>query len=175
MSESSKFVFKLPALRVLENEHHLLRHLMAEWHEIVLNFNHDKYDEEEARVALMALKKKMIAFIEPLKSHTDKEEDYVFKALAKYVGDEQGPVRATQDEHQEIDAYVGHFLHHIRGDISEFSLQDMKDIVSDAGEAFEVITFHMIKEESIIFPMVEDILEEKEKYDLLEKLYSPII
>lgn len=175
MSGSSKFVFKLPALRVLENEHHLLRHLMSEWHEIVLDFDNNKYDEAAARTALMELKKKMIDFIEPLKNHTDKEEEHVFKALAKYVGDEQGPVRATEEEHQEIDAYIGHFLHHIRGDISEFSLQDMKDVVSDAGEAFEVITFHMVKEESIIFPMVEDILEEKEKYDLLEKLYSPII
>src|SRR5699024_4134598 len=123
MSGSSKFVFKLPALRVLEKEHHLLRHLMAEWHEIVLNFDHDKYNEEEARVALMTLKKKMIAFIETLQTHTDKEEEYLIRALAKYVGDEQGPVPATQDEQQEIDAYVGHFLHHIRGAISEFRLQ----------------------------------------------------
>jgi len=175
MTESSKFVFKLPALRILENEHHLIRHLMSEWHPIVLEFEKDAYTLEEAHVAIKTLEKKIIAFIDPLKNHTEKEEEYVFKALAKYVGDEQGPVKATEEEHEEIDAYIGHFLHHVRGDVTQLDLDDMKQIVQDAGEAFEVITFHLVKEESVVFPMVQDILDENEKYDLLEKLYSPII
>lgn len=175
MSQTNQFVFKLPALRVLENEHRLLKHLMSEWHPIVINFENDVYTLEEAQVAIKELRLKIIDFIEPLKNHTDKEEEFVFKALAKYVGDEQGPVRASQDEHQEIDAFIGHFLHHLKGDINKLDLPQMKKIVSDAGETFEVITFHIVKEESVIFPMVEDILNEEEKYDLLENLYSPII
>lgn len=51
----------------------------------------------------------------------------------------------------------------------------MQEIVQDAQEAFEVVTFHLIKEETIIFPMVESILNDKEQYDLLEKVYSSII
>lgn len=175
MKRHDEFNFKLPALRIFENEHHFLRFLMGEWHPIVLNFERGVYSLEEAHEAIQILKLKMIDFIEPFKNHTDKEEKYMFKMLIKYVGDEQGPVKAVQDEHEEIDAYIGHFLHHLRGDISGLSLADMLAIVRDAGEAFEVITFHMIKEETIVFPMVQDILTKNEKYELFENVYTPII
>ena len=68
-----------------------------------------------------------------------------------------------------------HFFHHTEGDLVHLSLQQMQEIVQDAGEAFEVITFHFIKEESVIFPMVEEILKPNEQYDLFENLYSSII
>lgn len=176
MKRHEDFAFKLPALRIFENEHHLLRFLMDEWHPIVLNFERGVYEEgAEALEALKLLRQKVIDFIEPFKNHTDKEEKFMFKMLIKYVGDEQGPVKAVQDEHEEIDAFIGHFLHHLRGDLTKLSLSEMISIVRDAGEAFEVITFHMIKEETIIFPMVQDILTENEKYELFEKVYTPII
>ncbi len=176
MKSQTAFQFKLPALRVLENEHLYLKHLMSEWHPIVLAFQNDAYTEAEAREAITLLREKIISFLDPLKNHTEKEEAYVFKMLIKYVGDEQGPVRAVQDEHEEIDAYIGHFLHHLRGNVMDtLSLAEMKQIVHDAGEAFEVITFHLVKEESVIFPMVKDILDEKEQYQLFESVYSSII
>src|SRR5699024_7222111 len=99
----------------------------------------------------------------------------MFKMLIKYVGDEKGPVKALKDEHQDIYAYFGHFLHHLRGDTSNLSLAEMKTIVKDAGADFEVITYHLVEEESTIFPMVKDILTEKEQYELFENIYSPII
>lgn len=175
MKNHTEFSFKLPALRVFENEHHLIRHLMAEWHSIVLEFERDVYALEEAHEAIKLLRKQIIDFIDPLKNHTEKEEKYMFDMLIKYVGDEQGPVKATQEEHEEIDAFIGHFLHHTLGDVTQLSLSQMKDIVQDAGEAFEVITFHLVKEESVIFPMVESILNEKEQYELFENVYNPII
>src|SRR5699024_2977383 len=139
-------------------------HLMSEWHPIVLDFEDDAYNLEEAHTAIETLRQKIIAFLDPLKNHTDKEEATRFKMLVKYVGDEQGPVKAVQDEHEEIDAYLGHFLYHLRGDITELSLEDMKAIVRDAGEAFEMIMFHLVKEETTLFPMVKDILTEEEQY-----------
>src|SRR5699024_8805614 len=90
MKRYSEFTFKLPALRVLENEHHLIRHLMSEWHPIVLAFEDDAYSIEEAHAALQELRKKIIEFLDPLKNHTEKEEAHMFKMLIKYVGDEQG-------------------------------------------------------------------------------------
>src|SRR5699024_6056117 len=158
MKRYSEFTFKLPALRVLENEHHLIRHLMSEWHPIVLAFEDDAYSIAEAHAALQELRKKIIEFLDTLKNHTEKEQAHMFKMLIKYVGDEQGPVKAVQDEHQDIDAYLGHFLHYLRGDTSNLSLEEMKTIVQDAGEAFEVITFYFVTEESTIFPMIKMIM-----------------
>lgn len=175
MAEVAKFKFSLPALRVLENEHQYLSYLMADWHIIVLAFERNMYTLEEGREALQTLRRMMIDFIEPLKNHTEKEEAFLFPMLAKYVGGEEGPVKATEEEHEEIDAYIGHFLHHTRGDFSHFTMEDMQGVVKDAAEAFEVITVHFVKEASIIFPMVENVLGIDEQDLLYEQLYTPII
>ena len=175
MAEEKKFTFDLPALRVLENEHNYLRYLMQEWHLIVLGFERDIYTLEEGHEALESLRKMIVAFIDPLKNHTEKEEEYLFPMLTQYVGAEQGPVNATEEEHEEIDAYIGHFLHHTRGELSSLTMQDMKNVVKDAGEAFEVITVHFVKEESILFPMVNNVLRMEEQNKLYEQLYTSIL
>ncbi|KXH83856.1 hemerythrin domain-containing protein [Sporosarcina sp. HYO08] len=175
MAEGVAFKFDLPALRILENEHKYLLHLMEQWHLIVLGFERDIYTLEEGREALQTLRKMIVDFIEPLKNHTDKEETFLFPLLTKYVGNEQGPVLAVEEEHEEIDAYIGHFLHHTLGDINHLSLQDLKDVAHDAGEAFEVLTVHFIKEESIIFPMVNNMLRIDEQDQLGEQLYTSIL
>jgi len=172
----ARFKFDIPALRVLENEHQLLTHLMSEWHPLARRIVEDnQISENEVRESFINLRKKLIKFIDPLKNHTDKEEKFVFPALTKYVGNEQGPVLAIEEEHDDIDAYIGHFLHHSRGNNMDLTVEDMRNIAQDACEAYEVITFHFIKEESIIFPMVQSILKPKEHYNLLESLYDSII
>ncbi|MCM3636317.1 hemerythrin domain-containing protein [Sporosarcina luteola] len=175
MTTAKQFQFELPALRVLENEHNYLSYLMDGWHAIVLGFERDIYNADEAREALQTLRKLIIEFIDPLKNHTEKEEEFLFPMLSKYIGDEQGPILALEEEHEEIDAYIGHFLHHTRGTLEELSLQEMKDIVKDAGEAFEVITIHFVKEQSIVFPMVINTLRITEQDQLFEELYTSII
>jgi len=175
VAKEKKFKFDLPALRVLENEHNYLLHVMEGWHLIVLAFERDMYTLEEGHEALQTLRKLIIEFIDPLKNHTEKEEEFLFPLLAKYVGTEQGPVNATEEEHEEIDAYIGHFLHHTRGDLTSLTMQNMKDVVRDAGEAFEVITVHFVKEESILFPMVNNILRIEEQDKLYEQLYTSIL
>lgn len=175
MADANNFKFALPVLRVLENEHRYLAYLMDGWHTIVLAFERDVYTLEEGHEALQSLRKLMIEFIEPLKNHTEKEEEHLFPMLAKYVGSDQGPVNATEEEHEEIDAYIGHFLHHTLGDVSHFTMMDMKKVVRDAAEAFEVITVHFVKEESVLFPMVDNVLNIKEQDELYEKLYTSIL
>ncbi|WP_313237019.1 hemerythrin domain-containing protein [Sporosarcina ureae] len=165
----------LPALRVLENEHRFLTSLMEQWHAIVLDFENDRFTRDEGLEALKRLRVLVVEFIDPLKNHTEKEEAFLFPMLAKYVGSDQGPVQAVQEEHDEIDAFIGHFLHHTRGDLSEFTLAMMQDVVKDAGEAFEVIMIHFVKEENVIFPMVLSVLLAKEQDELFDQLYTSIL
>lgn len=172
----NRFKFDIPALRVLENEHQFLTYLMNGWHPLALQVvENNEMSETEARHSFSLLRKKLVEFIDPLKNHTDKEENHVFSALIKYVGNEQGPVVAIEEEHEEIDAYIGHFLYHSRVNQLNLTREDMRAIANDACEAYEVITFHFIKEESIIFPMVQLILQPKEQYDMLENVYDSII
>src|SRR5699024_7430851 len=148
MKNDTEFTISLPAHRVLENEDHYLQPLMNEWHTLVLAFANDIYTLEETHEAIDTLHQMLKDEIEQFKNLEDIEKKYVCKKLALYVGGNQGPIQATEEEHLEIDAYIGHFLHHTRGDVSEFSLEDMKALVRDAGEAYEVMTFHFVKEES---------------------------
>src|SRR5699024_617427 len=69
VKKHTEFTFKLPALRIFENEHHLIRHLMSEWHPIVLAYENDAYTLEEGNVAIKQLRKKIIDFLDPLKNH----------------------------------------------------------------------------------------------------------
>lgn len=173
--EPKRFKFDLPALQVLENEHQYLTYLMDNWHPIVLGFENKIYSLEEAQEAMGTLRKALIEFIEPFKNHTEKEEDVLFPELAQYIGGDQGPVKAVEEEHEELDAYIGHFLHHTRGSLDDLSLQDLEAVAKDAGEAYEAITVHFIKEESIVFPMVESMLRIEQQDALFEKLYTPIV
>ena len=172
--ETKQFKFSLPALQVLENEHQYLTYLMDNWHPIVLGFENKIYTEEEAPEAIASLRKLLIEFIEPFKNHTEKEEDILFPELEQYIGGDQGPVKAVEEEHEELDAYIGHFLHHTRGNLEDLSLADLEAVAKDAGEAYEAITVHFIKEESIVFPMVESMLRIEQQDALFEKLYTPI-
>ncbi|PWU67625.1 hemerythrin domain-containing protein [Gracilibacillus dipsosauri] len=163
------------AMKMLENEHHYLRYLMEEWHPIVLDFENDRFEEkEDAVLAFQALRNKLKDFIEPWKKHTDKEEKYFFPALGMYIGKEQGPIVSIEEEHQEIDGYIGHFFHHSRGNIEEMSYQELKKVVQDAGEAFEVIMIHFVKEETVLFPMVDKVMKIDDLQQLTANLHSLI-
>ncbi|HEY4600512.1 MAG TPA: hemerythrin domain-containing protein [Cerasibacillus sp.] len=174
MSQAT-FTFNLPILRLLENEHQYLTYVMNQWHPIVLGFERNQYSVKEGRQAVKELRQQIIQFMEPLKNHMEKEEAYLFPAIAKYIGNEQGPILAVEEEHEEIDAYLNHFLHHSRESLQDLRLQDMKQLVQDAGEAFEIITIHFVKEQSIVFPMVRDMLNKEEQDKLMNQLYTPIL
>lgn len=172
---NANFQSPVPAMRILENEHQYLMHLMNEWHAIVLNFENDVYEEKVAHEEFSRLRKLLIDFLEPLKNHTDKEEEFFFPLLGHYIGTEQGPIVTIEAEHEEIDAYIGHFLHHTRADMDKLSLDDMKHIAKDAGEAFEVLMVHFVKEESVLFPMTDRVMKAVDQDKLLEQLNTLII
>nr|WP_316046341.1 hemerythrin domain-containing protein [Planococcus glaciei] len=128
MAKQTELRFTEPGMRLLENEHRYLSFLMDEWHAIVLEFENDQISLEEGREKLKMLRQKLYEFVEPLKNHTDKEEEHFFPVLGTYIGFEQGPLMGIQEEHQEIDGYIGHFFHHTRGNIDLMSIDDMKTV-----------------------------------------------
>ncbi|MNC34958.1 Iron-sulfur cluster repair protein YtfE [compost metagenome] len=174
MPEYAELQFTTPAMRILENEHRYLSFLMEEWHAIVLWFEQEYISLDEGRTRLQELRKAVLEFTDPLKKHTMKEETHFFPLLGTYIGFEQGPLVGIQEEHREIDGYIGHFLHHTEGGPDLLSLEDIRAAVRDAGEAFEVLTVHFVKEETVIFPMAEHQLSAKDKERLSQKLNTLI-
>ncbi|WP_281864225.1 hemerythrin domain-containing protein [Planomicrobium okeanokoites] len=174
MADFAELRFKEPGMRLLENEHRYLTYLMDEWHALVLDFEKDDMTLEEGREKLKTIRQKLYEFVEPLKNHTDKEEEHFFPVLGTYIGFEQGPLMGIQEEHQEIDGYIGHFFHHTRGNIDLMTLDDMKTIAKDAGEAYEVLTIHFVKEETVLFPMAEKLMKAVDQDKLYEKMKTLI-
>ncbi|MDQ0195312.1 hemerythrin domain-containing protein [Paenibacillus wynnii] len=174
MMNKSELRFTKPAIRILENEHRYLTYLMEEWHAIVLLFEREKMSLEEGRRQLEKLRNQITNFMKPLKNHTDKEDRYFFPVLGNYIGLEQGPIVGIQEEHREIDGYIGHFLHYTEGNTVLLSLGEIQAAVKDAGEAFEVLTVHFMKEENVLFEMAETQITEADHKKLSEKLNSLI-
>lgn len=162
-------------MRILENEHLFLIHLMNEWHAIVLNFENEVYSQNEGVTEIKRLRQLLIEFIDPWKNHAEKEEEYFFPLLGLYIGTEQGPIVSIEAEHAEIDGYIGHFLHHTMNGIEEMSLTEMQDVVKDAGEAYEVLMVHFVKEESVLFPMTEKVMKAVDQEKLSVQLNTKII
>ena len=75
MKRHTEFAFDLPALRVVENEHHLLRYLMDQWHPIVLNFERNVYTTDEGHKALLDLRSKLNHFKDVLSKHFQKRRE----------------------------------------------------------------------------------------------------
>ncbi|RCX23855.1 hemerythrin HHE cation binding domain-containing protein [Fontibacillus phaseoli] len=170
--ENTKFRTPLPAMRILENEHGYLSHLMSQWHSIVLNLQNDRYTTDQAGQEFVRLRQLLAEFKAPLEQHTKKEEAFFFPLLGQYIGHDQGPLVSIENEHEEIVAYIDHFLHHSDGN---FSMQEMKDMSRDAGEAFEILTVHFVKEESVLFPMTAQVLKQAEQERLYEELHTLIL
>lgn len=174
MATNNNLRFTEPGMRLLENEHRYLSYLMDDWHSLVLDFERQEMSLEEGREKLKLLRQKLYEFIEPFKNHTEKEEEHFFPVLGTYIGFEQGPLVGIQEEHQEIDGYIGHFFHHTRDNIDAITLEDLKTVAKDAGEAFEVLTIHFVKEETVLFPMAEKLMKAVDQDELYKKMNTLI-
>lgn len=174
MSNDTGLKFSTPAMRILENEHRYLSYLMGQWHTAVLWFEQDNISLDEGRARLQELRGAIMDFIIPLNKHTAKEEEHFFPLLGQYIGFEQGPLVGIQEEHREIDGYIGHFLHHTAEGTPLNSVEDIRAAARDAGEAFEVLTVHFVKEETVVFPMAETLLSPRDRERLSGKLNTLI-
>lgn len=169
-----ELTFEKPAMRLLENEHRYLSYLAEEWHPIARRLQ-EEANPHTARVLLGTLREKIERFREPLKKHTDKEEEHFFPVLGGYIGFDQGPLVGIQEEHREIEAYLEHFLHRTLADPEMLTLDEIRAAAGDACEAFEVITVNIVKEEGILFPMGEARILPKQMLKLYERMNTMIV
>jgi len=167
-----QFNSTVPAIRILEHEHHYLTQLMNQWHAIVRQLQTGRYSSaEQARLEFSRLRSLVEAFVPPFINHSKKEEQFFFPMLGQYIGYEQGPIMPIEEEHGEVLSYLNHFLKHAEG---EHSLQEMIDMTRDVGEAFEILMIHFVKEESVLFPMTAQLMSKRDQERLFEQLHSLI-
>lgn len=158
-------------LQTLKNEHGPLTAQMEKLHETSIkvgsNSSIDNWVEQIA-----ALKTDVIAFVQHLTPHSEREEGVLFPMMAKYIGREAGPIAVMEYEHDQAKLHLETFLAktaHLNGEIKGKEAKDLAELVN---QAYFILTEHFSKEENVLFPMAERMLSDEEKEELKRKIMT---
>ncbi|MGB7624859.1 MAG: hemerythrin domain-containing protein [Terriglobia bacterium] len=95
--------------------------------------------------------------------HFKKEEDALFPAMEKYLGREGGPIAVMLNEHKQHNS----LLRELGGAIAAGNLA----VLRSTWESFySLLTMHILKEDSVLFPMAERLLVEGEWIEVAQKM-----
>ena len=121
---------------------------------------------------LAELKRKVDAFVSELDPHSEREERALFPLMAKYIGRESGPIAVMEYEHDLAKTNLKKFSEAVEQIEGAVDAAKAKEIASCAIQAHAVLTEHFMKEENVLFPMAENMLDEEEKAKLARAVGS---
>ncbi|CAM3683196.1 hemerythrin domain-containing protein [Mesobacillus zeae] len=152
-------------LEQLKNEHppllSLIDGLMDRTLTIVRNCNAELFKE---------LRSAVLEFLSELEPHSTREETVLFDMMAAYIGREMGPIAVMEYEHDRAKSLIGTFVENTKSGIEGYPEEEMLSDCALIREACDTLIDHFAKEESILFPMAERLLNGEEKAELLERI-----
>lgn len=151
-------------LRQLKGEHPALLAQLEELYLLTQKMEQD--DEIESNFS--SLQNKVTQFIAELDPHSEREEGILFPMMGAYIGTTSGPIAVMEYEHDQAKSKVKDFLS--RAGQVRLSVEEMKMAADLIKNAYFILTEHFSKEESVLFPMAERMLNEEEKEELYQKI-----
>jgi iron-sulfur cluster repair protein YtfE (RIC family) len=135
-----------------------------------LSWDHDRLDgllgEVTRRVEAGELKQAgslFEAFESGLRRHIRLEETVLFPLFEQRTGRSTGPTAAMRVEHRAIEAQLLRMRQALDiGDAAEYG--------GGLGTLHEVLGAHNLKEESVLYPTTDDLLEPEERLDFVDRL-----
>jgi regulator of cell morphogenesis and NO signaling len=112
----------------------------------------------------------VIDFLAELEPHSEREEGILFEMMAAYIGREMGPIAVMEYEHDQAKKFIGMFLHNTKDGTEGFIKEKIVENAQLIKNANHTLVSHFSKEESILFPMAENLLTAEEKQELAEKI-----
>ena len=98
------------------------------------------------------------------KCHHGKEEGLLFPAMEQAgIKKENGPIGQMLAEHEQGRGYIKEM-----GLAIEAAAADMKSFIENAEMYIELLRAHIVKENTVLFPMGDRLIPEKEQEELLE-------
>lgn len=161
-----------PAFSQLKKEHVLLREQMEPLYQLALAIGEDN-SVTDWRDALNDLREKTAHFQQQVDLHSQREENFVFPAIANYIGRETGPIAVMEYEHEAAKKNLESFMTKTGQMAEETGAEQAKEIAISMIDAINVLSDHFMKEENVLFPMGERLLSDEEK-DYLEKMIQTI-
>jgi regulator of cell morphogenesis and NO signaling len=165
MSGSNVQVTLCEPLAQLKREHGPLMEQMDAFAREATEIGMDQ-EKTDWRPQLAKLKEKVDAFVRELDPHSEREEGTLFPLMAKYIGRQVGPIAVMEYEHDTAKQNLkkfGEAMEQVEGPVDAARA---KEIVSYALQAHAVLTDHFMKEEHVLFPMAENMLNAEEKEEL---------
>ncbi|WLR53702.1 hemerythrin domain-containing protein [Mesobacillus subterraneus] len=159
--------FRLSAgLQQLKDEHPPLLEMLANLLDISMKIEVGEQMEEN----FSKLRELVIEFLVELEPHSEREEGVLFEMMAIYIGREMGPIAVMEYEHDQAKRFIGTFLHNTKDRTTGFSREKMIENAQMIKNANHTLVSHFAKEESILFPMAENMFSEEEKQELAERI-----
>ncbi|MBZ5535222.1 MAG: hemerythrin domain-containing protein [Acidobacteriia bacterium] len=141
---------KVRATEELRQEHQSVLQLLNEMNRVL-----GSADTSDAVAWKPFFENALEFFKRDVATHFKKEEDALFPALEKYVGRESGPIAVMLNEHQQHNS----LLKELRESVAASDLTRVRSVWENFNPQ---LTMHIVKEDSVLFPMAEHMLTEEE-------------
>lgn len=164
LNQDSSFTLS-EGLQQLKNEHPPLLERLSDLLDLSGKVEEDNQMEEN----FSKLKEMVVEFLAELEPHSEREEGVLFEMMAAYIGREMGPIAVMEYEHDQAKRFIGTFLHNTK-DGTGLTAEQMIDNAQLIKNANYTLVSHFSKEESILFPMAENMFSEEEKQELAQRI-----
>ncbi|WP_079508222.1 hemerythrin domain-containing protein [Mesobacillus jeotgali] len=165
LNSDSSFVLS-EGLQQLKNEHPPLLAMLAKLLDLSVEIEEGKQMDNN----FSELRRLVVQFLAALEPHSEREEGVLFEMMAAYIGREMGPIAVMEYEHDQAKHFIGTFLHNTRDGAAGFTKEQMVENAQLIKNANYTLVSHFSKEESILFPMAENMLSVEEKQELAERI-----
>lgn len=168
--EASNNVLCAP-LQQLKDEHVTLRADMDLFYDLTEEI---EYESGPAVVQLfLKLYPQISAFTDKLKAHSKREEEGLFPMMSRHLGENDKTIAMMEWEHKKAEKHLQDFLTEADKAGSTIDENDVPWITVYAVQAHATLIQHFAKEEKMLFPMAENLLQADEKVEL-ERLLQAI-
>lgn len=159
------------ALALLKREHGPLRQQMDDFARLAETItagtaSADPAGMDDAAAKLADLRARVKSFVAELDPHSAREEDHLFPMMVRYIGREGGPIAVMEYEHETAKQLLKTFLEAAEREPRPASATRAGEIASHALRAHTILTDHFMKEENVLFPLAERLLNDEEKAEL---------
>lgn len=95
--------------------------------------------------------------------HFEKEEKALFPVLEKYVGSHTGPVAVMLQEHEQHHALLSQLC-------AAVDARDWASVRTVWGPFAQLLTMHIMKEDTVLFPMAERLMSIEERAEVHSRM-----
>lgn len=164
--EASTVILSAP-LQQLKDEHVTLREEMNRFYEITEEIEFESGPtviQEFAR-----LYERIQDFNRSLKTHSKKEDDWLFPMMAGHIGENDRTIEVMEFEHEKAEQHLLDFLTEAEQAGPAIDEDEAQAIAVYAVQAYATLIQHFDREEKVLFPLAENILSAGEKEELVRR------